>query len=78
MKIVELLAPAGSMESLIAAINNGADAIYLGGSKFSARAYASNFDNETMMKAVDYAHSYGVKVYVTMNTLLKHSELKEA
>lgn len=78
MKKVELLAPAGSMESLIAAINNGADAIYLGGSKFSARAYASNFDNETMMKAVDYAHSYGVKVYVTMNTLLKQNELKEA
>lgn len=78
MKNVELLAPAGSMDSLIAAINNGADAIYLGGSKFSARAYASNFDNETMMKAVDYAHSYGVKVYVTMNTLLKQNELKEA
>ena len=78
MKNIELLAPAGSMESLIAAINNGADAIYLGGSKFSARAYASNFDNETMMKAVDYVHSYGVKVYVTMNTLLKQNELKEA
>lgn len=78
MKNVELLAPAGSMDSLIAAINNGADAIYLGGSKFSARAYASNFDNETMMRAVDYAHSYGVKVYVTMNTLLKQNELKEA
>lgn len=78
MKNVELLTPAGSMESLIAAINNGADAIYLGGSKFSARAYASNFDNETMMKAVDYAHGYGVKVYVTMNTLLKQNELKEA
>lgn len=78
MNKVELLAPAGSMESLIAAINNGADAIYLGGSKFSARAYASNFDNETMIKAVDYAHSYGVKIYVTMNTLLKQNELKEA
>ena len=78
MNKIELLAPAGSMESLIAAINNGADAIYLGGSKFSARAYASNFDNETMMKAVDYAHSYNVKVYVTMNTLLKQNELKEA
>lgn len=78
MNKIELLAPAGSMESLIAAINNGADAIYLGGSKFSARAYASNFDNETMMKAVDYAHSYGVKVYVTMNTLLKQNELQEA
>lgn len=78
MTKIELLAPAGSMESLIAAINNGADAIYLGGSRFSARAYASNFDNETMMKAVDYAHSYKVKVYVTINTALKQSELKEA
>ncbi|AOR23964.1 DUF3656 domain-containing U32 family peptidase [Clostridium taeniosporum] len=78
MKRIELLAPAGSMESLIAAINRGADAIYLGGNKFSARAYASNFDNEMMMKAVDYAHSYGVKVYVTINTLLKESEIKEA
>jgi putative protease len=78
MNKIELLSPAGSMESLIAAINNGADAIYLGGSKFSARAYASNFDNETMMKAIDYAHSYNVKVYVTINTLLKESELQEA
>ena len=78
MNKIELLAPAGSMESLIAAINNGADAIYLGGNKFSARAYASNFDNETMMKAVDYAHGYCVKVYVTINTILKQSELKEA
>lgn len=78
MKKIELLAPAGSMESLIAAINKGADAIYLGGNKFSARAYASNFDNDTMMKAVDYAHSYKVKVYVTINTLLKENEMKEA
>lgn len=78
MEKIELLAPAGSMESLVAAINNGADAIYLGGSKFSARAYASNFDNEQMVKAVDYAHSYNVKIYVTMNTLLKQNELKEA
>lgn len=78
MRKVELLAPAGSIESLYAAINNGADAVYLGGSKFSARAYASNFDNETMKKAVDYCHSYGVKVYVTMNTLLKEKELNEA
>ena len=78
MKRVELLAPAGSIESLYAAINNGADAVYLGGSKFSARAYASNFDNETMKKAVDYCHSYGVKIYVTMNTLIKEKELNEA
>ena len=78
MNKVELLAPAGSMESLISAINNGCHAIYLGGSKFSARAYASNFDNDEIIKAIDYAHSYNVKVYVTMNTLLKQSEIKEA
>ena len=78
MKKIEILAPAGSMESLYAAINNGADAIYLGGDKFSARAYASNFNNENMKKAVDYAHSYGVAVYVTMNTLLKEDELPKA
>ncbi|MGL5245047.1 MAG: peptidase U32 family protein, partial [Sarcina sp.] len=78
MEKIELLAPAGSMESLIAAINRGADAIYLGGNKFSARAYASNFDNETMEKAIDYAHSYGVTVYVTINTLIKENEFSEA
>lgn len=78
MNKIEVLAPAGSLESLYAAINNGCDAIYLGGNKFSARAYASNFDNEQMQKAVDYAHSYGVSVYVTMNTLLKEDELKKA
>ena len=49
------------MESMYAAINKGADAVYLGGNKFSARAYASNFDNENMQKAIDYSHSYGVK-----------------
>ncbi len=78
MDRIELLSPAGSMESFIAAINSGADAVYLGGSKFSARAYASNFNNEQMVKAIDYAHSYNVKVYVTMNTLLKQNEMKEA
>ena len=75
---IELLAPAGSMESLYGAVNNGCNAVYIGGSKFSARAYASNFDNENMKKAVDYCHSYNVKVYVTMNTLLKENELNEA
>ncbi len=78
MEKVELLAPAGSMESLYAAVNNGADAVYLGGSKFSARAYASNFNNEKMQEAVQYCHAYNVKIYVTMNTLLKEKELKEA
>ena len=55
--------------------NKGADAVYLGGNKFSARAYASNFDNENMKKAIDYAHSYGVKIYVTLNTILKENEI---
>lgn len=78
MNKVEVLAPAGSMESLYAAINKGADAIYLGGNKFSARAYASNFDNDNMIKAIDYAHSYNIKVYVTLNTILKENEIEEA
>ncbi|MCM8711268.1 DUF3656 domain-containing protein [Clostridium sp. SYSU_GA19001] len=78
MKKIELLAPAGSMESLYAAVQAGADAVYLGGSKFSARAYASNFDEENMIHAVDYCHLYNVKVYITINTLLKESEIKEA
>lgn len=77
MEKVELLAPAGSIESLYAAVNNKADAVYLGGSKFSARAYASNFDDELLEKAVDYAHSYGIKVYITINTLIKEKELNE-
>lgn len=78
MNKVEVLAPAGSMESLYAAINKGADAIYLGGNKFSARAYASNFDNDNMIKAIDYAHSYNIKVYVTLNTILKENEIEDA
>ena len=78
MNKVEILAPAGSMDSLIAAMNKGADAVYLGGNKFSARAYASNFDNDNMIKAVDYVHSYGAKVYVTLNTILKENEIEEA
>jgi putative protease len=78
MKKIELLAPAGSIESLYAAVQSGADAVYLGGSKFSARAYASNFDEENMTKAVDYCHLYGVKVYITINTLIKENEIKEA
>ncbi len=78
MKRIELLAPAGSMESMHAAVQAGADAIYLGGSKFSARAYASNFDNENMTKAVEYCHLYNVKMYVTINTILKEDEAMEA
>ncbi|AOY76391.1 DUF3656 domain-containing U32 family peptidase [Clostridium formicaceticum] len=75
MKKVELLAPAGSYEALMAAIQNGADAVYLGGHAFSARAYAFNFDKETMEKAIDYAHIRGVKIYVTINTLIKDAEI---
>ena len=64
---IELLAPTGDMECLYAAVNNGADAVYLGGSKFSARAYAKNFTLEKIAEAVDYCHGYGVKVYITIN-----------
>ena len=62
----ELLSPAGNMECLKAAVNNGADAIYLGGKTFGARAYAGNFSNEELKEAVNYAHLYGVKIYITV------------
>ena len=78
MKNIELLAPAGTVESLYAAINNGANAIYMGGTKFSARAYASNFTNEDLKNVVKYAHLYGVKIFIAVNTLIKENELKEA
>lgn len=78
MRRIELLAPAGSIESLHAAVQAGADAVYLGGNKFSARAYASNFDNENMIKAVEYCHLYDVKIYVTINTILKQHEVEKA
>ncbi|TRZ87950.1 MAG: U32 family peptidase [Methanosarcinales archaeon] len=78
MHIPELLAPVGSKESLIAAVENGADAVYFGGALFSARQYASNFDREELEWAIDYAHARGVRTYVTVNTLIKDSELEEA
>lgn len=74
----ELLAPAGNMESLKAAVESGADAVYLGVKDFSARAYAGNFSMEELMEALDFAHLRGVKVYVTMNTLIKDSEMEKA
>ncbi len=77
-KKVELLVPAGGEKQFIAAVENGADAVYLGGRAFNARINAGNFDDEMMQKAVDYAHRRGVKVFVTMNTLLKDDELEEA
>ena len=77
MKKVELLAPAGSYESFLGAINAGADAVYLGGMKYGARAFAENFDEETLCKAIYYAHLFDKKVYLTLNTLMKQSELNE-
>ena len=77
MKKVELLAPAGSYESFLGAINAGADAVYLGGVKYGARAFAENFDEETLCKAIYYAHLFDRKVYLTLNTLMKQSELNE-
>lgn len=77
-KLPELLAPAGSFECLIAAIRGGADAIYVGGKRFGARAYAKNFDAEEMKKAVTYAHLHGRKIYVTINTLILDREMEDA
>lgn len=74
----ELLAPAGNMEALIAAVSCGANAIYLGMNRFGARAYANNFDYEELKKAIEYCHLRNVKVYVTMNTIVFDSELKDA
>ncbi|EYE89455.1 peptidase U32 [Fervidicella metallireducens AeB] len=76
--MVELLAPAGDFNSLKAAVLNGANAVYLGGKEFSARQYAGNFDREEMIEAVKFCHSYNVKVFVTLNTLLDNLELKAA
>lgn len=70
----ELLSPAGSMESLRAAVQNGCDAVYLGGKQFSARQYAGNFSQEELEEACDYCHLRGVKVYVTVNTVYKDAE----
>ena len=74
-KNVEILAPAGSYESLRAAVSAGADAVYIGGSKFGARAYADNLDEEKMLEAIDYVHLHGRKIYLTVNTLLKDEEM---
>lgn len=75
---IELLAPAGGKESLIAAIQNGANAVYLGGQSFSARASANNFSDEELAEAVLYAHFRDVRIYVTVNTLLDERELERA
>ena len=74
---VELLAPAGDMQCLKAAIHAGADAVYVGGSRFGARAYAQNFDEQELCEAIDYVHFFGKKLYVALNTLLKDNEIQD-
>ena len=74
---VELLAPAGSPAAFYGAVNAGADAVYLGGSRFGARAYAENFTQEELVACIQYGRFFGVKIYLTVNTLLKERELAE-
>lgn len=76
-KDFELLAPAGSLEILKGVIESDADAVYVGGSMFGARAYANNFTEEELLEAIDFAHLRGVKVYLTVNTLIKNSEFSK-
>ena len=77
MKKVELLSPVGNMEMLYQAVHNGADAVYLAGKRFGARKYANNFDDKEIIYAIKYCHLYGVKVYVTVNTMIYESELDD-
>lgn len=76
-KDFELLAPAGSLEILKGVIESGADAVYVGGSMFGARAYANNFTEDELLEAIDFVHLRGVKVYLTVNTLIKNSEFSK-
>lgn len=76
-KQAEVLAPAGSMESMMAAVHAGADAVYMGGSRFGARAYADNPEEDRFLEAIDYAHLHGCRLYMTVNTLVKERELGE-
>lgn len=77
MKKKELLVPVGSMEAMYQAVHNGADAIYLAGKSYGARAYAQNFTDEELEMVVKYAHFYNVKVHVTVNTLIKNNEFMD-
>lgn len=74
----ELLSPAGDFECLKAAIHAGCDAVYIGGKKFGARAFAMNFEEQDLVEAVNYCHLYGVKLYVTVNTMIYENEMKDA
>ena len=78
MKKVELLAPAGNMEALKAAVNAGCDAVYLGLKSFSARAFAGNFSHEEFIEAIHYCHTRNVKIYCTINTMLYETEIENA
>ncbi|QSX07106.1 U32 family peptidase [Sedimentibacter sp. zth1] len=78
IKKIELLAPAGNKDAFYAAINSGADAVYLGGKNFNARQYSDNFENEELVELVKYAHNKNVKVYVTVNIILKDTEIIDA
>lgn len=78
MEKIELLSPVGSIEALYAAVENGADAVYLGGKLFNARQYASNFSNDELKDVIKYAHLNNVRVYVTVNTLLDDKEIEKA
>lgn len=78
MKKVELLAPAGNMDALIAAVNGGCDAVYLGLKSFSARAFAGNFSHEEFIEGIHYCHTRNVKIYCTINTMLFESEIENA
>ena len=76
MREIEVLAPAGSFDTMKAAYKAGADAVYMGGPMFGARAYADNADAGQMLSAIDYAHLHGRKLYMTVNTLLKNTEIE--
>ena len=76
--MIDLLSPVGDFESLKAAVQNGADSVYFGANLFSARAFASNFDEQGLKKAIEYAKLRGVKTNLTLNTLIKDSEFLEA
>ena len=77
MDLLEILSPAGSMDSLKAAINAGCDALYIGGTSFGARASANNLVEEDMLYAIDYAHTHGKDIFLTVNTLIKNENAQK-
>ncbi|MDE6540256.1 MAG: U32 family peptidase, partial [Ruminococcus sp.] len=77
MKNTEILAPAGSMETLLTALRSGADAVYIGGKRFSARNNATNFNNDDIISAVRECHRYGAKLYLAVNTIISDDETED-